>query len=160
MMSADTMMNLLQWALPAGSVGAVLSWIASRSLRQVRQQKETHDTFKAMYEDVSALLLKTQKKYEETNTIIDDLRAENRRTQRALNRLSRAIEAIQLCPYRAECPVRSELQDGEPGDGAVQPGGRRQPDPRPDAVRKGKQPDGRHGRGHADAAAAAAGGAS
>ena len=45
------------------------------------------------------------------------LKDENVRTRRALNRLSRAIEAIQSCPHRGSCPVSSELSldeaDGE-----------------------------------------------
>ena len=75
--------------------------------------KEVHDTYKVMYEDISRLLLETQKKYEETSEKIEELSKENARTRSALNRLSRAVEAIQLCPYRRDCPVRLELQDGE-----------------------------------------------
>ena len=76
-----------------------------------------------MYEDVSTLLVETQKKYEETTKITEKLVAENNLTRRAVNRLSRAIEAIQLCPHRAVCPVSSELQldetDGEVGKQSV-----------------------------------------
>ena len=85
--------------------------------------KEVHDTYKVMYEDISRLLLETQKKYEETSEKIEELSKENARTRSALNRLSRAVEAIQLCPYRRDCPVRLELQDGEGTDQRRNTGG-------------------------------------
>ena len=44
---------------------------------------------------------------------IGELNRENARTRHALNRLTRAIEAIQLCPHRASCPVSGELQNQE-----------------------------------------------
>ena len=61
---------------------------------------------------------------EDNAKAIEELNRENARTRYALNRLTRAIEAIQLCPHRASCPVSSELQnqedDGDPdaADGA------------------------------------------
>jgi hypothetical protein len=110
-------LGILQWAIPSGGIGAAIAWVANRKVAGVRAQKEIHDTFKSMYDDVSALQLKTQKKYEETIKKIEDLTAENARTRRALNRLSRAIEAIQICPHSATCPVRGELRmDGDRAD--------------------------------------------
>jgi len=47
---------------------------------------------------------------------MEELRGENDKTRRALNRLSRAIEAIQLCPHRNNCPVSSELSLSEDSD--------------------------------------------
>lgn len=115
---ADTILQILQWAIPSGGIGAAIAWIANRKAREAKTAKEVHDTYKTMYEDISTLLVETQKKYEETKEQIEALGAENGRTRRALNRLSRAIEAIQLCPHRANCPVSSELSlDGEADDG-------------------------------------------
>ena len=53
---------------------------------------------------------------EETKEQIETLGTENTRTRRALNRLSRAIEAIQVCPHRNSCPVSSELSFDEEAD--------------------------------------------
>ena len=97
---ADTIFQILQWAIPSGGIGAAIAWIAEKKTRDAKTAKEVHDTYKAMYEDISALLVETQKKYEETKEQIETLGTENSRTRRALNRLSRAIEAIQICPHR------------------------------------------------------------
>ena len=113
---ADTIFQILQWAIPSGGIGAAIAWIANRRLRTVEEKKKVEDTYKAMYEDISALLVETQKKYEETKEQIETLGTENSRTRRALNRLSRAIEAIQVCPHRANCPVSSELSLDEEAD--------------------------------------------
>ena len=51
--------------------------------------------------------------------IVEPLKEELNETRKELNpikrelaRLRKAVEAIQLCPYRGECPVLAELQDG------------------------------------------------
>ena len=121
---ADTViMQIQQWAIPSGGIGAAIAWVANRNVKEAETAKSVHDTYKVMYEDVSTLLVETQKKYEETTKITEKLVAENNLTRRAVNRLSRAIEAIQLCPHRAACPVSSELQldetDGEVGKQSV-----------------------------------------
>ena len=70
-----------------------------------------------MYGDVSKELLAKQKELndaaEDNAKAIGELNRENARTRHALNRLTRAIEAIQLCPHRASCPVSGELQNQE-----------------------------------------------
>ena len=117
---ADTFLQIIQWAIPSGGIGAAIAWLANRKAKSAQTAKSVHDTYKMMYEDVSALLMETQRKYEETTKITEKLVAENNLTRRAVNRLSRAIEAIQLCPHRAACPVSSELSlsedsaDGKP----------------------------------------------
>lgn len=113
------MFDILQWALPSGALGSVLTWLFGRSLRRTRDAKEIHDTYKQMYEDVSSSLVTLQQKNEEINGKLEDLTAEHLRTRRALNRLSRAIESIESCDYRNICPVRSELQISEDSDGDV-----------------------------------------
>lgn len=150
-------MNFLQWAIPSGGIGAAIAWIANRKVKQAEGAKQIHDTFKAMYEDVSQELLKTQKKVDESNRenarAIEELNRENAeaigklnkdlaRNRYALNKLTRAIEAIQLCPHRGSCPVSNELRNSEEADedGATDAarGGkkRQQRKPKPD----GKQP--------------------
>lgn len=109
-------MKFLMWAIPSGGVGAAIAWLANRGLRKAREAKEVHDTYKAMYDTVSKELLSLQEKVLELYGIIDELNKEKIKTTRALNRLSRAIEAIQLCSYSSNCPVRAELQAGEEPD--------------------------------------------
>jgi hypothetical protein len=117
----DIIMNILQWAIPSGGIGAAIAWIANRKVKAAEQAKQVHDTYKSMYEDVSRELLNLQRKVDESTrenaSAIEELNRENTRTRYALNRLSRAIEAIQLCPHRATCPVSGELQNGEEGTG-------------------------------------------
>ena len=125
---ADTIFQILQWAIPSGGIGAAIAWIAEKKTRDAKTAKEVHDTYKAMYEDISALLVETQKKYEETKEQIETLGTENSRTRRALNRLSRAIEAIQICPHRANCPVSGELSFDEGTDTTKQNRGRHRTD--------------------------------
>ena len=107
---ADIILQFLTWAIPSGGIGAAIAWFFNRRAHKAEAAKTVHDTYKKMYEDVSSLLMDTRKKYEETYEKIEELSQENARTRSALNRLSRAVEAIQLCPYRSECPVRGELQ--------------------------------------------------
>jgi len=130
----DIIMNILQWAIPSGGVGAAIAWIANRKVKQAEGAKQIHDTYKTMYQDISREWVETQEKLEksakENAKAIEDLNKENARTRNALNRLSRAIEAIQLCPHRASCPVSGELQNSEDDpDRADTPegGGKRKP---------------------------------
>lgn len=113
----DIILNILQWAIPSGGIGASIVWIANRKVKEAEQAKRIHDTFKEMYGDVSKELLAKQKELndaaEDNAKAIEELNKENARTRYALNRLTRAIEAIQLCPHRASCPVSSELQNQE-----------------------------------------------
>lgn len=113
---ADTIMQILMWAIPSGGIGAAIAWIANKSIRQAKTAKEIHDTYKAMYSDVSDALMKVNRENEKLNEKVDELSKENERTRRSLNRLCRAIEAIQLCPHRSSCPVRSELSLTEDDD--------------------------------------------
>ncbi len=122
---ADTIMQILMWAIPSGGIGAAIAWIASKSVRQAKTAKEIHDTYKAMYSDVSDALMKVNRENEKLNTKVDELSKENERTRRSLNRLCRAIEAIQLCPHRSSCPVRSELSLTEDDDNKRREGAKR-----------------------------------
>lgn len=116
-MTMDAILQILQWAIPSGGIGAAIAWVANRKSNNARQAKEVHDTYKVMYEDISKLLVKTQTKYDESTKLTEKLMQENNLTRRALNRLSRAIEAIQLCPHAGSCPVSGELSLSEAVDG-------------------------------------------
>ena len=62
------------------------------------------------------MLVETQRKYDDSTKLTEKLVSENNLTRRALNRLSRAIEAIQLCPHAGSCPVSGELSLSEDGE--------------------------------------------
>jgi len=144
----DTIMQFLTWAIPSGGIGAAIAWIANRKVKQAESAKQIHDTYKTMYQDISNEWIEAQQKLEATQRkmeasakenakAIEDANKENQKTRYALNRLSRAIEAIQLCPHRASCPVSGELQNQEDGadlaDGNETRGKRRQQrKPKPD----------------------------
>ena len=113
---AETIFQILQWAIPSGGIGAAIAWIANRRLRTVEEKKKVEDTYKQMYDMVSAELVGLHKQNRINYEKMEELRGENDKTRRALNRLSRAIEAIQLCPHRVNCPVSSELSLSEDGD--------------------------------------------
>lgn len=115
---AETIFQILQWAIPSGGIGAAIAWIANRRIRTVEEKKKVEDTYKQMYDMVSAELVGLHKQNQINYGKIEELRTENDRTRRALNRLSRAIEAIQLCPHRVSCPVSSELSLDEEADRA------------------------------------------
>lgn len=110
---AETILQILTWAIPSGGIGAAIAWFANRNVRKTTEAKTIHDTYKTMYEDVSRELKAIRSENGEILEKADKTSQESRSLKRALDRLSRAIEAIQFCPYRAECPVRAELQDSE-----------------------------------------------
>lgn len=105
-MTTELLLSLLQWLVPAGGLGAVAVWITNRTLRATRTNKEVHNAYKAMYEDVQATLLTLQN--------------ENKKLYKAVNRLERTIARASACPHWGDCPIRNELQeqpaDGEPAD--------------------------------------------
>lgn len=111
----DTILQILQWALPSGGIGAAIAWIVNRKAQNAKTAKQVHDTYKEMYQDISDVLLKLQKNYDELSKSLDTVKTENGSLKRAINGLRRAIESINDCPYKRECPVRDRLQaEGEP----------------------------------------------
>ena len=113
----ETMMQILTWAIPSGGIGAAIAWIANRRVKTAEASKKVHDVYKQMYEELGKELLSKQEELNENAKknarAIDELNKENTRTRYAVNRLTRAIETIQLCPHRATCPVSDELQNSE-----------------------------------------------
>ena len=43
---AETIFQILQWAIPSGGIGAAIAWIANRRLRTVEEKKKVEDTYK------------------------------------------------------------------------------------------------------------------
>ena len=125
----DIILNILQWAILPGGIGTAIAVLANRKVKEAEQAKRIPDTIKEMYGDVSKELLAKQKELndaaEDNAKAIEELNKENARTRYALNRLTRAIEAIQLCPHRASCPVSGELRHDEDDQEGTEPGAKR-----------------------------------
>lgn len=125
----DIILNILQWAILPGGIGTAIAWIANRKVKNAEADKKVHDIYKQMYEDLGQEQIKIQKKLDESAEknakAIEELNKENARIRKLLNRLSRAIEAIQLCPHRASCPVCGELRHDEDDQEGTEPGSKR-----------------------------------
>ncbi len=110
-MTAD-ILSILQWAIPSGGIGAAIAWVVHRSAANAKDAKVVHDTYKQMYEDISAELEKMRNRAESLESKINKLTNENDELRRAVNRLRNTLVEIKRCPHYATCPVRNELQDG------------------------------------------------
>ena len=95
----DTLLTILQWLIPAGGLGTVIAWLFSCRIRRAKADKDIHDTYKSMYEDVQLTL--------------KEIRDENSKLHKAVSRLERAILRASLCRYYDDCPVRHELCEPE-----------------------------------------------
>lgn len=92
-----TIMDIIQYIIPAGAIGSVLTWWLSRSLHNARSAKEIHDLYKVMYDNSQETNLK--------------LHQDVRNLQIAFINLERAVSKAVLCKhYDDRCPVRNELQ--------------------------------------------------
>ncbi|MDR0505452.1 MAG: hypothetical protein LBH32_01355 [Dysgonamonadaceae bacterium] len=91
----DTLMNILQWLIPGGGLGVVITWIVSQRVRKTKEQKEVTDVYKEMYESKSQTV-------RELNEEINNL-------YRELGNTRRAVAKIYACPHYDDCPVRDEL---------------------------------------------------
>ena len=107
----DTILQILQWAIPSGGIGAAIGWIVNRKAHEAKTAKDVHDTYKAMYEDISRVLEETQKKYEKIQKLFEDASSETADLRRAVNRLQRAITSAKRCKHYDSCPISDELQD-------------------------------------------------
>lgn len=93
----DTLINILQWLIPSGGLGAVIVWLTNKTLRNVRTAKEVHDTYKALYDDLRQTLIQLQD--------------ENKKLYKVVSRLERAVSKAPRCRYYDTCPIRDELRD-------------------------------------------------
>jgi hypothetical protein len=92
---ADTLTSILQWLIPSGGLGAIVAWLFSKTLRQIRTAKEVHDTYKQLYENIQGTLI--------------DLQDENKKLYKAVSKLERVISRASACRYYSDCPIKHEL---------------------------------------------------
>ena len=95
--------DFLFYLLPAGGLGGVIVWIFNKKIRRAKSDKEVHDAYKAMYDDVK----------EE----IKEIRNENKYLHKELARVGAIVSTIEVivakaadCVHYAGCPIRLELQ--------------------------------------------------
>jgi hypothetical protein len=110
-MNVQTWLDLVQWAIPAGGIGAAIAWVANRKLIRIKLSKTEHDTFHQMYDDVSALLEKTQTKYNEMTETLEDLRNDRNKISNQMADLREAVRRIADCKYLPACPVNEWMQN-------------------------------------------------
>lgn len=112
----DTLINILQWLIPSGGLGAVIVWLTNKTLRNVRTAKEVHDTYKALYDDLRQTLIQLQD--------------ENKKLYKVVSRLERAVSKAPRCRYYDTCPIRDELRDNPEISGKPKGGKRQRSDKR------------------------------
>jgi hypothetical protein len=126
----ETLITLLTWLIPSGGVGAVAAWLTSRKLRTVRTDKEIHDTYKIMYDDVQQTLVAIRKENRELYDAQNNQREENEKLRIAIESLERTIAQAANCRHWDVCPIRHELPERKAdlrgtrrGSKSDQPGG-------------------------------------
>lgn len=92
----ETMLAVLHWLIPSGGVGAIVVWLTNKRIRKVRTEKEVHETYKVLYENIQQTLI--------------DLQDENKKLYARLSRLERSVTKSFSCRHYDVCPVRRELQ--------------------------------------------------
>jgi len=117
----ETIINLLQWLIPSGGLGAVLVWLTNKTLRNLRTSKEVHDTYKLMYEDVQKTLLDIRSENKSLYEITCIQREENEKLCKAITSLERALSRAATCRHWDDCPIRTELrkQEGSVAQNAI-----------------------------------------
>ena len=95
----DIILNILQWAIPSGGIGAAIAWIANRKVKEAEQAKRIHDTFKEMYGDVSKELLAKQK--ELNDAAEDNAKAIEELNKETLENSGRGPRESARCSTRA-----------------------------------------------------------
>lgn len=87
--------EIFQLLVTSGLLGGGVGWLVNRTLRKARTAKEIHDTYKAMYEDLSGTL--------------KDLRNDNEKLYGRISLLENIVHRAATCRYWLHCPLRSEL---------------------------------------------------
>ena len=102
-----SVMDVLQWLLPAGVLSNVMVWLISRSTYRARNRKEREDIYKQLYENVSGTLLDIQHQYEQLQRKHEQ---SNKNQTRMAGMLSLLVARARYCRSWPQCPLRSELQ--------------------------------------------------
>lgn len=94
-MDWNTVREILEWIVPVGGFGSIAGWFINRTERELKRIRNSHDAYKAMYEDLN-------------QTVKDDIN-EKQELRKTLSSLQRAINKVFTCRYFPDCPVNVEL---------------------------------------------------
>lgn len=101
-MEWSLILEILKWLIPVGGFGSVAAWFINRTDRQLKRTRDTHDAYKAMYEDVKRTL----------NEEIEEKRA----LRKALTKFEKVLSKIFGCRHYPNCPVNIELLHRQTGN--------------------------------------------
>lgn len=93
--------SLMEWLAPAGWLVTAIAWWRDRKVYQVRAVKETEGTYKTLYDDLSATVLKISKQLQKQN-------------ERNINHET-ALRKLHTCKYADRCPVIIFLRQQQKG---------------------------------------------
>lgn len=95
----DKVVELLMYCLPSGVFASIATWLVNRKLYHTRTRKEVHDTYKAMYEDLSTTIINQQ---QQTNEL-----------RKTLAKLQQALVTATTCKYYSRCPMRLQYNKAD-----------------------------------------------
>lgn len=135
----ETITTIIQWLIPSGSLATVIIWLTNKVIRNARTDKEVHDIYKKMYDEVKETLLTLTKSNKELRNEVIILTEANSQLQRAVCGLKRTLSKITKCQHYASCPIRDELRDEQKSDpfGSSKPRGKN----RQRGEKEGNEPD-------------------
>ena len=114
------MSEILTWIFGGGLVAALVAIVTLRATL-----REAHGKAEQAHADADAVKITNTEQATRIlmQNIVEPLREELNgtrkdlgKTNRELVRLRKAIESIQRCPYRAECPVLDRMRQHEAGE--------------------------------------------
>jgi hypothetical protein len=91
----ETLTTLLTWLIPSGGLGAIVVWLTSKTLRNLKKTETVHDTYKKLYDDLKGTLI--------------ELQDEINRLYKETNRLRQAVTKASTCIHYRDCPIKYEL---------------------------------------------------
>ncbi len=97
-MDLEILSTAMQWLFPCGFAGTAIGWLIDRRLHRARAQKETHDVYKAMYDDLA-------KEVQDLARQMIKLRNDNIHLKGALSDLQEALQLAFDCHYFRSCPI-------------------------------------------------------
>jgi hypothetical protein len=107
-MDWNIVLEILKWLVPIGGFGSVAKWFMNRTERELKRIRDSHDAYKAMYEDLQT-------------TVKEDIN-EKQKLRKTIASLQRAVNKVFSCRHFPDCPVNIELLRNET-DGAKQSAG-------------------------------------
>ncbi len=118
------------WPMIVTSLGTVSGWLSAgylfrrqkRALVKSSETKTADEMVELVRKSFEISIDNIKKDFDRREQLIvesnEELKKSNDKLSRRISSLEKAIRAIEVCSYRATCPVVNELQD--PADGPKQ----------------------------------------